>query len=361
MEGGGDVEIDCSDRSLMRKWDRDRWYSNIDAVLDARRRHANGEMTQTELNKRIKAAGYCPTPNGLLADRELRAVIDCFTAYKYDWMHVAVQDGFVSNAMWLVVQAGLDDIEQGKPLVDFIKSFEFPFSRRSTDRYALPRVFSKKMMRKHSNAGTIIANASVQLSLYRMLEFWAIEKSSPEMDPHNEVFFASCYVVNLFREVKYRRMETRTAAELLLPAIERWQSLHKALYGSQYFKPKFNWIWSVAEQLAASPRMFDMFCVERQHRRVKRQAELVCSTTDFERSCLMRALDVLTQRFKVILDSEQTIARGGDVKPTAVWATNAHLELIPAAEIDLSGAEEKRSAVRAEKTKMSVFASAGKR
>ena len=76
---------------------------------------------------------------------------------------------------------------------------------------------------------------------------------------------------------------------------------------------------------------------------------------------LMRALDVLTQRFKVILDSEQTIARGGDVKPTAVWATNAHLELIPAAEIDLIGAEEKRSAVRAEKTKMSVFASAGKR
>ena len=55
MEGGGDVEIDCSDRSLMRKWDRDRWYSNIDAVLDARRRHANGEMTQTELNRPDKA------------------------------------------------------------------------------------------------------------------------------------------------------------------------------------------------------------------------------------------------------------------------------------------------------------------
>ena len=76
---------------------------------------------------------------------------------------------------------------------------------------------------------------------------------------------------------------------------------------------------------------------------------------------LMRSLDVLTQRFKVILDSEQTIARGGEVKPAAVWATNAHLELIPAAEIDLIGADEKRSAVRAEKTKMSVFASAGKR
>ena len=76
---------------------------------------------------------------------------------------------------------------------------------------------------------------------------------------------------------------------------------------------------------------------------------------------LMRSLDVLTQRFKVILDSEQTIARGGEVKPAAVWATNAHLELIPAAEIDLIGADEKRSAVRAEKTKMSVFASAAKR
>ena len=98
------------------------------------------------------------------------------------------------------------------------------------------------MMRKHRNADTFVGNASVQLSLYRRLEFWAIEKSSPEMDPHSEVFFAVCYVLNLFREVKYRRMETRTAAELLLPTIERWQTLHKALYGSQHFKPKFKWI-----------------------------------------------------------------------------------------------------------------------
>ena len=76
---------------------------------------------------------------------------------------------------------------------------------------------------------------------------------------------------------------------------------------------------------------------------------------------LMRALDVLTQRFKVILDSEQTIARGGDVKPSAVWATNANLELIPAAEIDLISADEKRAATRAEKTKMSVFTGGTKR
>ena len=76
---------------------------------------------------------------------------------------------------------------------------------------------------------------------------------------------------------------------------------------------------------------------------------------------LMRSLDVLTQRFKVILDSEQTIARGGEVKPSAVWATNAHLELIPAAEIDLISADEKRAATRAEKTKMSVFTAGAKR
>ena len=76
---------------------------------------------------------------------------------------------------------------------------------------------------------------------------------------------------------------------------------------------------------------------------------------------LMRALDVLTQRFKVILDSEQTIARGGEVKPAAVWATNAHLELIPAAEIDLISADEKRAGLKAEKAKMSVFAAPSKR
>ena len=69
----------------------------------------------------------------------------------------------------------------------------------------------------------------------------------------------------------------------------------------------------------------------------------------------MRNLDVLTQRFKVVLDSEQAIARGGDAKPSAIWATNANLELISAAEIELIGVEEKRAATKAERTKMAVF------
>jgi hypothetical protein len=50
-------------------------------------------------------------------------------------------------------------------------------------------------------------------------------------------------------------------------------------------------MWAIAERFAESEWLFDMFYIERQHKRVKPNAETLRNTVDFEASVLMRVLD----------------------------------------------------------------------
>ena len=86
----------------MRQWTSDQWLRNIDQVLEARQQRARGEIRAQSLKDVIKAAGFWPTESGLLADGDLRLQCDFLKLWSYDWMHTAFQDGFMSNAMWLV-------------------------------------------------------------------------------------------------------------------------------------------------------------------------------------------------------------------------------------------------------------------
>jgi len=291
----GYVDITCSELTLMRRWQSEHWLRNIDGVLDARERRDRGELTDRALKLYIKAAGFCATKQGLLADTDLRDRFDFLEIFKYDHMHTAFQDGFMSNAMWLICSNTLrlkhGNASDGAPLVAFLKSLQFPVSRADGKR--LHTIFTNKFMNKHRGKNSIVANASCQLTLYKLLEFWAIEESTdcPELLPHCAVYCAASEIADVFRNVKHRRLDTHSAKAQLIVAIKRWQELHKTQYGATCFKPKFCWIWSIALDLSSSDWLFDMFYVERQHRRVRAQVEPVKNTVQFEGSVLQRVLD----------------------------------------------------------------------
>ena len=101
------VDITCSDLSLFRRWSDDSWHRNVDSVLAARERHQRGEITKTVLKNHIKGAGFCVTPEGLLADPDLREKISFLDTCVYDFMHTSFQEGFMSNAMWLMCSSVL--------------------------------------------------------------------------------------------------------------------------------------------------------------------------------------------------------------------------------------------------------------
>ena len=291
----GSVNITCSDVALFRVWTNDSWDRNIDSVLRARERRQRREINAAALKLHITSAGFCVTKDGLLADMDLRANVDWLDVSEFDFMHTTFQAGYMSNAMWLILSNTLHlkygtDTDAAS-LVEFLRALQFPSSR--ADGRRLHNIFSDIMMPKHCKAQNILANASCQLSLYPLLEAWAIEESHgrPDILPHCAVYCAACKTVDIMIAVKHRRLDTQRGKEQMLTAIARWMELHKIQYGFEHFKPKFLWIWSCALNLDRSEWLFDMWGIERQHRRVRAQVEPIKNTRQFEGSVLQRVLD----------------------------------------------------------------------
>ena len=94
--------ITCSDPSKLQRWTTQQLLRNIDLVLECRRQRAGREITKTRLDQVIKAAGFWLAETCLFADMELRLQCDLVAAWSYDWTRTAFQDGFMSNAMWLL-------------------------------------------------------------------------------------------------------------------------------------------------------------------------------------------------------------------------------------------------------------------
>ena len=148
----GYVDISCSDVDRLRVCKPKQFFRTLDTVLDARRSLNPGVRgrSHTRLNKVIKSAGFSVTPTGLLADLELRRQVDFLRVCAYDWMHCTFQDGWMSNAMWLICEAISIARRGNTKCEDFIvhlRACQFPLSRASAGR-SLERLFDPIMVKK---------------------------------------------------------------------------------------------------------------------------------------------------------------------------------------------------------------------
>ena len=88
-------------------------------------------MSKRQLEQRVKSAGLCVTTNGRLADAVLRVFV--LKAAKHEFMHCAFQDGFRSNAVWIIVDRVLVEMQghskTAESLIRLLKSFQLPIVR----------------------------------------------------------------------------------------------------------------------------------------------------------------------------------------------------------------------------------------
>ena len=88
-EALGFVDITCSELARLREWTPAQFQNHVALVLEERRRRARGEISQGHLKNVIKAAGFAPTDEGLLADPDLLMGGALLRRWNYDWMHCA--------------------------------------------------------------------------------------------------------------------------------------------------------------------------------------------------------------------------------------------------------------------------------
>ena len=204
----GYVDITCSNPARLRRWSAERWLENIDEVLAARRRFQRKEINKTALAAVIKSSGYRVTKHGYLADMQLRLHADWLHTWRYDWMHTALQDGFMSNAMFLICKH-ISRIKYGDSacasFTAYLKGCQFPVSKSAVGRL-LKSLFEPAMMKKHMSRNTFVANASSQFTLYTLLKDWSIveAESTPALHRHVAVYLAACAVLDQFKRIKHR-------------------------------------------------------------------------------------------------------------------------------------------------------------
>ena len=80
-------------------------------------------------------------------------------------------------------------------------------------------------------------------------------------------------------------------------------------------------MWNFSARIADSDWLFDMFYIERQHQRVRPQAELVKHTATFEPGVLFRVLDVQIGALRRVYPPQGNYCLAGRQLPVTVVAT----------------------------------------
>ena len=223
--------------------------------------------------------------------------------WNYDVMHTCYQDGWMSCSLWLIASNVTRIVHNGNyaALIRYLKSCQYPSSKASSGR-SLSKLFDSKMVRKHDNTKSLVANASIQFTIFPILLAWAEheaqnlpapfdESMARELKEHIVVYREAYRVMDLIKQIKYRRITTAEAKPLLTTAYSAWQLMHKQRYGVEHFTPKWAWMHSIIKRFDSHSWLFDMFYIERQHQRIRIHAEMVRNTISFEKSVLLRVSD----------------------------------------------------------------------
>jgi hypothetical protein len=306
---GSVVDITCSNHALFQTATAAHVADAVDVVLEAARRVSTGRMTKTKFDQLQKVCGLNASPDGVLADIELRQYFDAVKVTVVDWLHSALQDGTINVEAFLLVSAceelGLTTMTDLEAYFKY--SWHFPAAFRAKGR-SLYQVFDACRCPAQDR---IKCTATEMLGVYGLLRHFVQTRlgNSNEIAAQRSSFEAACKTMDIIKAAKHQDIAMEQAASLLKPAIDDHMRKHLAVYGTDYIKPKHHWMYDVAEQFETHPFVLDCFIIERLHLRVKASAEAVHDTTTFERSVLASVMTSQRKHLHEICDFTGLLGR----------------------------------------------------
>jgi hypothetical protein len=149
-----------------------------------------------------------------------------------------------------------------------------------------------------SDSSKLKCSASELLGVYDILRY-IIAVRAPRVDeltPKLASFDAACTVLDVLLAAKRGSTPAAQAAEELQGRLQRHMALHIAAYGGEGIRPKHHWNLDLPMQILRDGFVLDAFVIERSHLRVKRIADTVKNTLQFERSVLAGVLNATLNR-----------------------------------------------------------------
>ena len=287
----GFVDISCADWRCFKSASHTDLMEYIDFVHLAQEQADAGLIPKCAAQEASQVCGFNACPNGVLACRELREQFAITSVLTSDWMHNALQDGTLTTEVFLFLAEAAVPRET---LEAYMKTtFTFPRSTHVKSA-ALHRIFNEYRF----SEAKFRCSASEMLSLYGLLRHFVATKveHTPALTAQRASFLAACTVLDTIWSAKRREVRLADAGRALRAALHEHMRLHLAAYGDQYIKPKHHLMFDIAEQMIRDGSvqqgvLLDMFVVERTHLEVKRVAEIIDNTRNYEASVLAALLN----------------------------------------------------------------------
>ena len=292
--GGTYVPSHCSDPSRFRVLGEADLHTLIDVVAEAKQQWCRGEMTKSQCTDTQRCLGFTASSDGLLADPQLRSLVNFMDVLRYDWAHTFLANSMLGNDLWALIEVAEEhNLFSQKDIEQFLQeSWVSPCSdNRVKGVVTWPKlsvIFSDCGGAKaNEDAKTIKAGMSELLGLYRVLmHFLATRVSSGgPLDTHVHLFQLVGKAVDLLLAVKHRCLAPREAGRKLELVLQQHMELLHNL-GEARLRPKLHWAFDVAECLAKDDFLVDAFTLERLHLRVKDVANLRHNLQDYETSVM---------------------------------------------------------------------------
>ena len=288
------VEITCTDPSKFECRTAGELEDLADLLVVANAQCRDGLLTKRKLEEMQKAAGLNASPEGFMADHELRRYVQPTEIMVTGWVHSCLQDGLLNVEVHCFLKAaGV----QSSRLESYFKSdWHFPFVFRKHGR-ALHHMFNSFRARSNTAADKFKISASDLLLCYGLVRHFVETRieESPDLALNRAAFFAACEVVDTILMAKRGRKPLGEAAAELRDAVSRCIALHIAAYGEEDIKPKHHWVYDVADWMERNKDkqlVLDEFIVERLHLRFRDIAHRVDNPKNWEASVLAAAFNV---------------------------------------------------------------------
>ena len=190
------VEIDCSDPGRFRLSTASDIAEQADAILEMRRRLSSRPAPKVRLEKLEKVCGLGCAERGLLADFDLRRRVDLLQAFRYDWMHCALQDGTMAvEASLLLSSAGSVGVTSAEIESHLKLDWAFPHEYKRTGSQ-LWRLCEQS---RTGVQDAVKAQASQMLILHALLRHFFTQRIGriAALEPQLKSFCAACDCVDI--------------------------------------------------------------------------------------------------------------------------------------------------------------------
>ena len=216
------VEITCADPTRFQPATSAEISMHVDMLLEAQSRVTAGALSKARFADLQKVCGLNCSPNGVLADLELRQHIDAVNVTTVDWLHTTMQDGTVTIETFLFVSSCEElGVTTMADLEAYMKSnWQFPAAFRQKGRL-LYHVFDACRTPAHDK---IKCTATEMLGVYGLLRHFVQTRicDRHEIADHRSSFEAACKTLDIIKSAKQQILLLSLVAGLSIFLLSYW-------------------------------------------------------------------------------------------------------------------------------------------